>query len=489
MIERLHRATSWIGGPAWLLVVLVVELVLISTLAFDPRVTIAAVIGTAGALAVLEYPLLGVCVLIAARLLSTGATVFFRIGRMGIGPFEPALLLCLAALVFHVVFHRERLWRAWPWKTPFLALCSWVALTVLWSVSLKETLGEVIPLGLVLANTLVILAFVRTWAHFRWVVLAWIGACVAIGLVAALTDGSSLVSGNAFQAAAGGGRETGLGQQPNWFAMNLMFIIPTCFGLALVERRTWLRVALAGAGAFIFYSMLQSGSRGGAYATLIGGMLVSLAHPVFRRWFIRLAAASAAVGVLIVASNLSGAAALTRITTNALTLRQSYRQWNWEVCVQMFQDTWGRGIGAGGYTDLLPQYHYYLSQSLYDYPHGIFWEFLAHYGVPGLVLLGWLVVAIIGMAGRLIAATRGTVAEVVAWTMPAAMLGYLAWSFVEFTITEKPFWEFLAVYTSLYLIAERARSGEGPPLPRWDNRPRLPWRQQAAKARAAAGET
>jgi hypothetical protein len=88
---------------------------------------------------------------------------------------------------------------------------------------------------------------------------------------------------------------------------------------------------------------------------------------------------------------------------------------------------------------------------------------MAHYGVVGLGLLGWLLACITGMARKLIALTKGTEAEVFAWTMPAAMLGYFAWSFVEFTLTEKPFWEFLALYTALYLIVDRMKQ-EGEPV-------------------------
>jgi hypothetical protein len=139
----------------------------------------------------------------------------------------------------------------------------------------------------------------------------------------------------------------------------------------------------------------------------------------------------------------------------------------------MFFDSYGLGIGAGGYEDLLPQYNNYVAQSLYTYPHGIVWEVVAHYGVVGLTLLGWLVISVVRMAGQLIEWSRGTEAEVFAWTMPAAMLGYFAWSFVEFTLTEKPFWEFLTVYTALYLIVKRHREQQEP-LPAWSHR----WRSE-----------
>lgn len=36
------------------------------------------------------------------------------------------------------------------------------------------------------------------------------------------------------------------------------------------------------------------------------------------------------------------------------------------------------------------------------------------------------------------------------------LAGYFAWSFGAFTLTEKPRWEFLVLYTALYLIVKRS---------------------------------
>ena len=119
--------------------------------------------------------------------------------------------------------------------------------------------------------------------------------------------------------------------------------------------------------------------------------------------------------------------------------------------------TVGLGIGAGGYEALLPAHNNCVDQSLYTYPHGIGWEVVAHYGLVGVGLL-FLIVRVVSMAKELTAAARGTEAEVFAWTMPEAMLGYFVWSWVEFTLTEKPFWEFLALYTALYFIVVQSKS-------------------------------
>ena len=88
--------------------------------------------------------------------------------------------------------------------------------------------------------------------------------------------------------------------------------------------------------------------------------------------------------------------------------------------------------------------------------------------VVGLLVIGWLVVSVIWMAREIIRMSRGTQAEVLAWTMPAAMLGYVSWSFLEFTLNDKPFWEFLSLYTALYLILRRLKA-EGKELPSWES--------------------
>lgn len=461
-IERLQRWTAWAGGPWILAAVLGAQVVAVTVFALKPILAVAAVFAIAGAVVVLDRPVLGVGLLLVARLLSTGATVFVRVGRMGIGPFEPVLVLCLMALVFHAAINNTRLWRNWPWRAPLLGFVGWVALSLLWSVNPRDGLSDLLPLFIVVANTVVILAFIRTWQHFRLMLWFWVGASVMVGVLTLALDAAGIVTTDVtFQAASGGGRETGLGQQPNWYAMHLMFIIHTVFGMAVIERRNWVRLGLVAAGFFIFVMMLKSGSRGGAYATLIGGMLVALAHPLFRKWFMRITAIAIAIVAVGIAFDVGDTAkAFTRITSN-LTLGQNYRQLNWLTCLQMFQDTFGLGIGAGGYEDLLPSYNNYVAQSLYTYPHGIGWEVVAHYGLVGVGLLLFLIVRVVSMAKELTAAARGTEAEVFAWTMPAAMLGYFAWSWVEFTLTEKPFWEFLALYTALYFIVVRSKSERG----------------------------
>ena len=123
--------------------------------------------------------------------------------------------------------------------------------------------------------------------------------------------------------------------------------------------------------------------------------------------------------------------------------------------------------GPGGYIDNLQKYSDWLYHSVYRYPHGIFWGEMAHGGVVGILLFVALILVITWMAIQTVRDCRGTQAEVLAWAMPASMAGYFAWSFVEFSLDEKPFWEWLAVYTALHLAARRAKEPGGTPIPEW----------------------
>jgi O-antigen ligase len=458
---------SRLGVPA---LVVGVQVVLLALFVVDWRFPVLATGGFLVAAFLLDRPVWAVGCMLGARLLSTGTTSFFTIGKISIGLFEPVLLLALVALGLRAVFTGLTLWRNWPWKPVLLATMSWYTLGLLWCVKMSDGAKDIIGLGVVLATATVILAFIRTWEDVRTAVWFWIGSCVLIGVLAIFGDMFGLTDyGKQWQASASGGRETGLGQQPNWFAMNLMFVVHSCAAFALVQKRALLRWGLLLATAFVFFAMMTSGSRGGAYSIVLGGMLVALGQPLFRKWFLRFAGLGVGVFALAAAGNLGDIGkGLNRISGNITVLfTRDIRGLNWAACIGMFTDSNGLGIGPGGYIDHLQKYSDWLYHSVYRYPHGIFWGELAHGGVVGVVLLFTMVAVITRMAIQTIRDCRGTEAEVLAWAMPASMAGYFAWSFVEFSLDEKPFWEWLALYTALHLVARRSKEPGGTPLPPW----------------------
>lgn len=449
--------------------VLGVQLVLLLLFLVDWRIPVLLTAGFVVVVFLLDRPIWAVGGLVASRLLSTGTTSFFSIGKINIGLFEPVLLLGLIALGLRAVFSGKRLWKAWPWKPVFLAIMVWNFLGLTWCAKASDGLKEIITLGVILATGTVIIAFVETWDDVKTMLWFWIGTCVFIGLLSQVGDSLGLTDYSDKWKAAQGGRETGLGQQPNWFAMNLSFAVHTAVAFSFVQKDGRLRIGLLLAALWIFYTMMTSGSRGGAYSIFIGAGIVSLGLPLFRKWAIRAAVAGGLVIGAVMALDASAlGSGINRIIENMDVLfARDIRGMNWAVCISLFVDTYGLGIGPGGYIEHLQFYNQWLYESVYRYPHGIFWGMMAHGGVVGVLLLVALVGSIAHMARRTIVLTRGTEAEPIAWSMPAAMAGYFAWSFVEFSLDEKPFWEWLAVYTALFLVARRATEGKAPAIPAW----------------------
>lgn len=191
---------------------------------------------------------------------------------------------------------------------------------------------------------------------------------------------------------------------------------------------------------------------------------MGLGNPIFRKWMVRFAAFVAVLfAVQIAFGDESTRKAFMRIWMNLGTLWGSdVRSRNWLACIHMFEDTWGRGMGAGGYATLIADYDWKIYSSIHRYPHGIFWGLLAHYGVVGVVLFGIIVARVKRMAGETVSMAKGTRLEALAWSMPATMVGYFAWSFIEFNFDDKPFWEFLALYTVLYLVLKREKAALAP---------------------------
>ena len=146
--------------------------------------------------------------------------------------------------------------------------------------------------------------------------------------------------------------------------------------------------------------------------------------------------------------------------------------------MEMFQDTYGGGIGPGGYAQVIQHYDWKIYESIHRYPHGIIWGLIAHYGVIGVGFGLWLIVCVTKMAKTLVKQTKGTLWEPFAWAMPATIFAYFAWSVVEFNFDDKPFWEFLALFTALYLCVQRSlKNGEDLPTHRVEEKP-FPWQSK-----------
>ena len=140
-----------------------------------------------------DLPVWAVGAMLSARLLSTGTTSFFTIGKISIGLFEPVLLLALIALGLRAVFAGMTLWRTWPWQPVFLAILGWNVVGLGWCTKVSDGFKDILTLCVILSTATVILAFVKTWDDVRTMIWFWIATCVAIGILAIFEIGRAHV--------------------------------------------------------------------------------------------------------------------------------------------------------------------------------------------------------------------------------------------------------------------------------------------------------
>jgi O-antigen ligase len=459
----LVRAQDWIvGRPRTFWVSLAAMLVVCGSAGLsviDPRLPFGILCIVVGVVCALEQPMIGVALLIAGRVTSTGASAWVRIWKFNIDLFEPSLLLALGALLVHAALHHRKVWVDAPWRTPVALFLGWQLLGLLWSTNLTEGVKEVAGTCILFATTMAILAYIRELADIRTLLTVWVGASLLVALASAL----GLASTSSSFEMAQGSRASGFGQHPNWFSMNLMYSVLVSYGMGLIERSTWRRVAWIVAGTVILIAQMQSGSRGGTGALIIGGAICTLFEPRLRRLAFVIAPIVGLVVAVVIGLGIGDSAnAFARIfVEGGITLGKGVRVSNWEACWHMFVDTWGVGIGPGGYEDLLVHYDTWLAESQYRYPHGIFWGILAHQGAIGVALWLWFLGVVARMGLDLLRWTRNErLADrddlrVVAWAMIATLIGYFAWSWVEFSYEDKPFWEYLGLFTALWEVGRR----------------------------------
>jgi O-antigen ligase len=427
----------------------------------DYRLAIALLLAVIGVVAALEKPLWAVGLLIAGRLTSTGANAWVRVGGINIDLFEPALLLCLGAVAVRAAIYREPLRRAIPWMRPVLVFLGFQVVALGWTGSVGESVSGILATIVLLATATIIVQVVNSWERFRWLVWVWL----ATSTLVALASLSGVLAGYETQAQfemAQGSREGGFGQHPNWFAMNLCFIVHAAFALALTERKTALRWLALLAGLLIVIAQMRSGSRGGTGSLLIGSLIIGVGHPGSRKQVVRVAGLlSIVVGLVMLADVSATQRAMERVFTLSSALSaQSVRMSNWAVCWQLLIDTGGLGLGGGGYAEILADYDWWLYSSQYRYPHGIFWGMMAHFGVVGIALYGWFLASCTKMMLQTLRWTRGRPEHAMMWAMVASICGYWCWSFVEFSFDEKPFWEFLALLTTCWFLSRPDNGSE-----------------------------
>jgi len=446
-----QRALLWLGIAALQLLFFILALI-------EPMLALGLISGILLFLLALRYPYAAVLLAVVARLTATNA-LSIRAGPIFLSAFEPLYVLAFVALLIRTVQLRRAQLRDFEGSRMLMAFLVWVAITLVWSPERGEGVMLLIRMLIAFGLVWLISSELRTPEKFYVAMWVWLGVSSVLGLAGVMlgTYESTVYGDVAFKAMSGGGRSGGLGQHPNWFAMSMAFGINPAFAMAYAEKVRSRRWILLGIALWLLLVAVSTGSRGAVWGTGLGSLFLALNNErlrlfLYRYWFV----IAAMFGVALIYGFGDLTSGFVRVATQGLATfwQGNVRFANWAVCYQMFIESFGLGIGAGGYERLVSTFDERLNLSLYAYPHGVFWDVMAHYGVVGLTLWGGFIVFVIRAYRRAKARVKGTVVELWLIGMFAGALGYWTHSFVEFHLEDKPIWTFLGIFLGLIAATE-----------------------------------
>ncbi|MGE5593964.1 MAG: O-antigen ligase family protein [Betaproteobacteria bacterium] len=235
-------------------------------------------------------------------------------------------------------------------------------------------------------------------------------------------------------------------------------------GYASRSVRTMQRLALAACAALTFAALVATQSRGALVAFVAGLAVLAGALVLSRRRRARRAILIlTALALLLVAFSAVYPPIRARYATILKPAANQDRLDIWRTAVAIIRDHPLVGVGVNNFRDAYMAYPHARSPvQEQPFAHNVFLEFGAATGVPGLVLVGWVIAA--GIANGLYAwkwqmTELGTAEEVPATSLAAfvAVVVHLQFDLSIYSIDMLPL--FFIPYAVLAWLAERARAG------------------------------
>jgi len=252
--------------------------------------------------------------------------------------------------------------------------------------------------------------------------------------------------------------------ETNYFAANLVLIIPLAFALAASERTAGKRLLWAASGLLLIVAVLMTSSRGGYLGLLVAGLVYA-----YRRWG-PVAAGAALIVLLLAALPMEvGQRAVATVATDrppppgVEESTRAHKALFWGG-LRMVADAPIFGVGPQRFRDYSRRY----SGLGVDYiAHNTYLELAAEAGVPVLVLFLLLVataVGTLGRAARLNYADEDRALGVWADGLRTGLIGFAVAGLFISAQYEKPFWLmiFLSIVVGRLATRQAAALANGP---------------------------
>lgn len=369
------------------------------------------------------------------------ALPFYQVGKPLLGKVFSmveilTLVTALAWILHSVVTNQQEGWKTrfkgWPaslqqadWAV--LALVAIGALSLIWA---EETRVAAREFRTVIAESALFYGLLRV--HVRWPRQAWqlADAWVLGGTLIALVGIGQWALGQDVITAEGVWRVRGFYGSPNNLALYLGRLLPLAVGiLAWGQRgtRRWLyglAAAVLAAALFLTYSR-------GAWVVGVPVSLLFLAALRGRRAFVL------AVGLVVLVAALVLAVVGPGRLTSLLDATQGttfFRLQLWRSSLAMIADHPWLGVGLDNF---LYQYrsHYVLPTAWEEFnlshPHNLVLDFWLRLGLPGLVVLAWVLVVFFRQGRRLYRSLPEGSERLLALGLMAGMVNFLAHGLVD----------------------------------------------------------
>ncbi len=263
---------------------------------------------------------------------------------------------------------------------------------------------------------------------------------------------------------------------PNNLAGFIAIILPGCLFLIYRPARLWIRIAAIVTAFFLVCELIQTGSRGGWVATIISiSILVVFTAPDLRNHARSIGIGAIAVILIAIGSIALGGSRLLgekfhRLFQSGGGSSVSQRFALWKASIQIAQAHPLVGTGPDTFRLIFPRYestawaHLVGSRLIANGPHNIFFEALSEQGIPGLIFLIGICVAIAAMAIRILLRTHSKESTEEHWIAAVAISSIVAFLVQGLFNTQEIaltfcFWLFVGVLVASSRIISTVNTG------------------------------
>jgi hypothetical protein len=225
--------------------------------------------------------------------------------------------------------------------------------------------------------------------------------------------------------------------------------------IAIAYRYGWkTRAVLALHSLFLLFGIFKTGSKAGLVSLMVGLFSLPVIIPELRGRFIRIAGVILGLmGVILIAAGELILKRFEAMLTGEDTFITDRLGW-WSKGFSFLYDSFGAGLGAGGFPRLIDPV---------PAAHSFYFSALFEYGPAGLALLFIIFATVISRAVKAAPSVEPAWLRFTLYCLLGELITLMLHGLLDFEFTYVIFWVLLGLILSIVGISEAERAAEGPP--------------------------